>query len=242
MLLSGEVICFRVVYYVAIVTETEWKLIVQISYRVLSQNTGWATKVKMCIYQYITMEVYSFMSFIYPSNKYLWSVYLACWGYSGKDRNDLCLAGTFRPLWVRHWMSNLWVLQKGKPGILCHLISHMFFWKFLKDAFSLISKSHLDSDKFPVIEAGGKINLQAQQMQVSWVTRVYGGCFLLWQLSFHWIKHTWTRCYLYAFSCAYFKIISHDETIRSPCLRNTAIQSGWGWHQIEITHKIYISS
>lgn len=134
MLLRSKSINFGVDYYVFVVTEIGWKP--NFSNKLWSSNSEQSyvdlpeIKKKMCIYQYLTMEVYSYISFIYLFNKYLQSVYFVFWGFSSKDKSDLCPNGPFRLLWAREtlWVRgrNLWVLQK-KPRMFCQIISQMSF-------------------------------------------------------------------------------------------------------------------
>lgn len=108
--------------------------------------------------------------------------------------------------------------------MLHQIVSHTSFL----GTFPLISRSVLDSGNVPDMQSKRKdISLQVQQMQASWVTGVYGGCFQTWPSAVLSLDQTYIdKMQLYALSCTYFEIIYNDETVRSSCLRNTAVQSG----------------
>lgn len=149
----------------------------------------------MCIYQYLTMEVYSSMSFIYLLNKYLQSIYFVFWGFSSKDKSDLCPDGPFRPLWVRQtlWVRrcSLWVLQK-KPRMFCWIISQISFWECLKDTFPLICKGLLDPGTVPDYRTKEKISIyQFNKYRLPRLQRLLVAAFNCGShQSFLWIRHT----------------------------------------------------
>lgn len=183
------------------------------------------------------------MSFIHPPNKYLWSV---CFGASdsvAKTEMISALMELSGPCGLDAEGVTYDCHKRESPGCFVTCL----FWKFLKDTFPLIGKSLLDSGDVPDIQRrGNKSEISSYKFSQCRLPGLPGfavaafncGC----QLSFLRIKHTWTRCSLYAFPVPTLKLFImmklEDHLVQETLLSRVATV----WLHVEITHKIYIGS